>query len=158
MEADWASILYIGVYLGEALSGQIATAFSKTNTPWNSAMKAIGIVGVVIAVLIRLLLREPARRPSILQNDTERMVDQRLEGLNARFARAKFDLTSTFGHVLRMRSFWLLTLCSGARQLSGNVFGECYVHSPSCVESFFTINAVRVLYARLPHRHLPIGD
>ncbi|KAI9872423.1 MAG: hypothetical protein M1830_001635 [Pleopsidium flavum] len=117
------SCLYIGVYLGEAVSGQIATAFTKTKTPWNSALKAIGIVGVVIAVLIRILLREPARRSSLVRNNTERMVDQRLGGMNARFGDAKFLLTSTFGHVLRMESFWLLTLCSGARQLSGNVFG-----------------------------------
>jgi len=109
--------------VGEAISGQIATAFSKTNTPWNSAMKAIGIVGVVVAVLIRVLLREPARRSSLIQNSTENLIDQHPERFSARLARAKFRLWSTLGYLLRMRSFWLLTLCAGARQLSGNVFG-----------------------------------
>ena len=36
---------------------------------------------------------------------------------------ARAHLSVAFGHVLRMHSFWLLTLSSGARQLSGNVFG-----------------------------------
>lgn len=110
--------------MGEAISGQIATAFSKTHTPWNSALKAIGIVGVVVAVLIRVLLREPARRSSlIIHNSTENLIAQHPERFSARLARAKFRLRSTLGYLFRMRSFWLLTLCSGARQLSGNVFG-----------------------------------
>ncbi len=109
--------------MGEAISGQIATAFIKTDTPWNHALIAIGIVGVVVAILVRLLLREPARRSSLVHSDTEMLVHQDPEGLNARFARAKFHFLATLGYVLRLRSFWLLTLSGGIRQLSGNVFG-----------------------------------
>ncbi|KAL8712157.1 MAG: hypothetical protein Q9220_003591 [cf. Caloplaca sp. 1 TL-2023] len=58
IENDY-SILYIGVYIGEAVSGQIAVAFTRTHTPWNVALIAIGIVGIVLALLIRLFIREP---------------------------------------------------------------------------------------------------
>ncbi|KAL8948235.1 MAG: hypothetical protein Q9222_005558, partial [Ikaeria aurantiellina] len=61
-------ILYIGVYIGEAVSGQIAVAFTRTSTPWNTALIAIGIVGIVIALLIRLIVREPPRQSSIIQS------------------------------------------------------------------------------------------
>lgn len=108
----------MGVYVGEAISAQIATAFKKTNTPWNTAMKAIGIVGLVVAVLVRLVIREPARQTSLTHGED----NFEIEGpRNVRTAQS--DFVATLKHVLRMRSFWLLTLSAGFRQLSGNVFG-----------------------------------
>ena len=108
----------MGVYVGEAISAQIATAFKKTDTPWNTAMKAIGIVGLVVALLVRVLIREPARRTSLKQ------VEESFEIGSPRNAHtAKSDFVATLKHVLRMRSFWLLTISAGFRQLSGNVFG-----------------------------------
>lgn len=140
--------------MGEAISGQIATAFSKTNTPWNSAMKAIGIVGVVVAVLIRVLLREPARRSSLIQSSTENLIDQHPERLSARLASAKFWFLSTLSYLLRLRSFWLLTLCSGARQLSGNVFGSIPQSFPEAIKA----KLIRILHAWLSYCHLSVGD
>jgi MFS family permease len=39
------SFLYVGVYVGEAVNGQIANAFINTDTSWQIAMRAIGITG-----------------------------------------------------------------------------------------------------------------
>ena len=61
------SVLYVGVYVGEAISGQIASAFTETGTSWRIALRAIGITGLVVAVVLRLVLREPARRESLVQ-------------------------------------------------------------------------------------------
>ncbi|PVH75135.1 MFS general substrate transporter [Cadophora sp. DSE1049] len=113
------SILYVGVYVGEAISAQIATAFIKTDTSWNTAMKAIGIVGIVIAVLVRLVIREPVRQTSLKQAEESFGIDSGSRDAHT----AKFDFVATVRHVLRIRSFWLLTLSAGFRQLSGNVFG-----------------------------------
>ncbi|KAG9237300.1 major facilitator superfamily domain-containing protein [Amylocarpus encephaloides] len=112
------SVLYVGVYIGEAISAQIATAFKKTDTPWNTAMKAIGIVGLAVAVLVRVVIREPARQTSLKQGGESLEID------SPRHAHTvKSDFVATLKHVLRMRSFWLLTISAGFRQLSGNVFG-----------------------------------
>lgn len=108
----------MGVYVGEAISAQIATAFKKTDTPWNTAMKAIGIVGLVVAVLVRAAIREPARQPSLKQGEESFEIDNPIHAHTA-----KTDLMATLKHVLQMRSFWLLTISAGFRQLSGNVFG-----------------------------------
>ncbi len=108
----------MGVYVGEAISAQIATAFKKTDTPWNTAMKAIGIVGLAIAILVRVVIREPPRQTSLTQGEESFEID------SLRHAHtAKSDLVATLKHVLRMRSFWILTISAGFRQLSGNVFG-----------------------------------
>ena len=117
--------MYVGVYIGEAVSAQIAVAFSQTNTPWNTALKAIGIVGIVVAVLIRLLLREPHRQTALIRlasiNEVGRL--PKPGTLQARFVRAVVDLKDTIKYILRMHSFWLLTLSASFRQLSGNIFG-----------------------------------
>ena len=111
--------------MGEAVSGQIATAFNKTDTPWNDALKAIGVVGIVLGIITRLLLREPERRASIVSRpDTlEPSIYDPLPRNNFQFAHAKSQLKASISHVVRMRSFWVLTVSSGARQFSGNVFG-----------------------------------
>ena len=129
------SILYVGVYVGEAVSAQIATAFDKTGTPWNSAMKAIGIVGIVVAVFIRLVLREPTRRQAIVSTSVDNGGEVPYEPFRSRVTYAKIQLQASFSHILRLRSFWILTLSSGARQLSGNVFGY---YMPSLLSSLYT--------------------
>ena len=126
------SVFYVGVYVGEAVSGQIATAFAKTNTGWQVAMRAIGITGIVVAAVLRLVLREPRRRKSLVQ-DSEGFVDEDDEDLPAvgpppvvkerSFKAAKANLAGTVSYLLRMRSFWLLVLSSSMRLLAGNVFG-----------------------------------
>lgn len=62
------SVFYVGVYVGEAVSGQIATSFAQTGTGWQVAMRAIGITGIVVAVLLRLILREPTRNHPVWEN------------------------------------------------------------------------------------------
>ena len=86
-------------------------------------MKAIGIVGVVVGLLIRLALQEPSRQHAIVHIDSDDSgeVSPQPRLSNLRFA--KTQLRTSFSHILRMRSLWLLTLSSGARQFSGNVFG-----------------------------------
>jgi hypothetical protein len=108
----------VGVYVGEAVSGQIATAFDKTGTPWNDALKAIGIVGMVVAVITRLLLREPPRRQLLAKP-----LEAAETSLGSKLSLAKVQLKASVKHVISMKSFWVLALSSGARQFSGNVFG-----------------------------------
>ena len=135
------SIFFVGVYIGEAVSGQIATAFNKSGTSWQVALRVMGIVGVVVAVLIRLVIREPPRQDALFRNihavrvgkdlvpwasDTE--VEESSErvgkvGAKEKWRVAKGHFLATLAYVLRMRSFWLLVLSAGFRQLAGNVFG-----------------------------------
>ena len=125
--------MYVGVYVGEAVSGQIATAFTRTDTPWNEALKAIGIVGVVVGVLIRIVLREPKRRSNIVAVDnTDEQIAEASQ--RSRLAKASTEFAVSLKYIFRMRSLWLLTLSSGARQFSGNVFGY---YMPSYLSSTF---------------------
>ena len=115
----------MGVYVGEAVSAQIAVAFARTNTPWSTALIAIGIVGIVVALFVRLCIREPRRQTSLVsatyvnrlgKHSTSRSTKQRL-------LQGRSDITATFHYIMRMQSFWLLTLSASFRQLAGNVFG-----------------------------------
>ncbi|KAI4245268.1 MAG: hypothetical protein L6R40_002625 [Gallowayella cf. fulva] len=118
-----ASVLYVGVYIGEAVSGQIAVAFARTDTPWNTALIAIGIVGVVVAMLVRLVVREPKRQISlVMANDLDRQ-EPAPAAIPSRLVTARKDILSTFGYISHMRSFYLLVLSAAFRQLGGNVFG-----------------------------------
>jgi hypothetical protein len=119
------SLFYVSVYVGEAVSGQIATAFNKTNTPWYQAMKAIGITGMVLAVITRLILREPERRCAIVyESETaDPIIFESGPRTTSKIALARRQLKASISQIVRMRSFWILTLSSGARQFSGNVFG-----------------------------------
>ncbi len=59
------SLLYIGVYIGEAISARISAVFKDEGKTWRLAFKAIGITGVVIAVLTVIIIREPKNRRKI---------------------------------------------------------------------------------------------
>ncbi len=130
------SILYVGVYIGEAVSGQIAVAFARTNTPWNNALIAIGIVGVIVALFIRLLVREPLRQTSLVNSVALNHLGEHphLTSTTAKLVFARNDLAATFSYIFRMRSFWLLTVSASFRQLSGNVFGY---YMPSYLSSLY---------------------
>ncbi|ORX98306.1 major facilitator superfamily domain-containing protein [Clohesyomyces aquaticus] len=126
------SFFYVGVYVGEAVSGQIATAFTKTDTSWQVAMRAIGICGIVVAVLLRLILREPSRRRSLVQDEEDGIAadGEMVPGMGSfphtrerSFKAVKRDVYTTCQYLLRMHSFWLLLLSSSFRLLAGNVFG-----------------------------------
>lgn len=116
------SIFYVGVYIGEAISGQIANAFVDNDAGWRIALRAVGITGIIVAVLLRLVLREPPRNKSIIQiNETEagKKDDKRKPNFHA----VKTDIRATIVYLARMRSFWALVLSSSMRLLAGNVFG-----------------------------------
>jgi MFS family permease len=125
------SVFYVGVYVGEAVSGQIATAFTSTGTSWQVAMRVIGITGIVVAVLLRIVLREPQRQRSLTQtqigiaedrgSDPLSSIERNQRGETLRTVRA--ELTATVSYLARMRSFWPLVLSAAMRQLGGNVFG-----------------------------------
>lgn len=119
----YPSVLYVGVYIGEAVSGQIAVIFARTKTPWNTALIAIGIVGVVVAILIRVLIREPWRQTSLISLDAFNSLGEHSGSGSTKISYAYQDAKSTFSYLFRMRSFWLLALSASFRQLSGNVFG-----------------------------------
>jgi MFS family permease len=118
------SVLYVGVYIGEAISGQIATAFTETGTSWRVALRAIGITGIVVAVLLRIVLREPARREGLVKHQVDNLSSTpHRHTTGSKLYAARTDLVATVSYILRMRSLWLLVLSAGLRQLSGNIFG-----------------------------------
>ncbi|KAL2356349.1 hypothetical protein BJ546DRAFT_600050 [Cryomyces antarcticus] len=106
-----SGLLHVGVYVGEVISAQIATAFQKTNTPWNTAMKAIGIVELLIAVLVRFIIREPARQTSSSPREETNRIDSSGPCSVGPSHAAKNNFVTTVNHVLRVRSFWILSLC-----------------------------------------------
>ena len=118
------SILYVGVYIGEAVSAQIATAFTKTNTPWTAALRAIGITGMIFIVILRVVAQEPERKTLVKAPEwTVSSTVEDPEHHSHSKASAISLLKDSCRHVMAMKSFWILTLSSGARQFSGNVFG-----------------------------------
>lgn len=118
-----SSAFYVGVYIGEAVSGQIAVAFPNDENGWRIALRGIGITGMILAVLVRLVIRDPKRQDSIL--DSAKRLDQEIPPAQSsnEFLAAQTQLRDTISFLLRIRSFWLLVLSASFRQLSGNVFG-----------------------------------
>ena len=115
----------MGVYIGEAVSGQIAVAFARTNTPWNTALIAIGITGVIVALFVRVLVREPRRQSALVRSAISNHlgVHEASASRKVKMFSAMADLRATCAYVAHMRSFWILVLSASFRQLSGNVFG-----------------------------------
>lgn len=99
-------------------------------------MRAIGITGIVLAVITRLILHEPRRRCAIMyESETADPVTfESSPRTSSKLALARRQLKATISQVVRMRSFWVLTLSSGARQFSGNVFGW---YMPSYLTSIY---------------------
>jgi hypothetical protein len=116
----------VGIYIGEAISAQISNSFRKTGTSWRVALRAIGIVGLVLAILLRAILREPPRQSSLVEDLHHHPSEANEADPNDRHARqerAKTTFRETVSYVIRMRSFWLLAISAGLRQLGGVTFG-----------------------------------
>ncbi|TKA33370.1 hypothetical protein B0A50_00923 [Salinomyces thailandicus] len=113
------AVLYVGVYIGEAISGQIATAFTDNEAGWRIALRAIGITGVVVAVVLRVLIRDVGRNAGLVVDDSI----YKVEVSTSHFQSARRQVRLTLSYLLRLRSFWLLLLSASIRQLAGNVFG-----------------------------------
>ena len=124
-------VFYVGVYIGEAISGQIAAVFVQQEEGWRVALRAIGITGLVVAVLVRLIVRERKRLPGLIVDDK---VFEDRSTASGHWAIAKTRLSITIAYLIRMRSFWLLVLSAGIRQLAGNVFGY---YMPSYLSNTF---------------------
>ena len=86
-------------------------------------MKAIGIVGVVVAVFLRLLIREPYRQTALVSTALKLPHNEPSPSFLAKVSLAKSNFVATFAYIVRMRSFWLLCFSASFRQLAGNVFG-----------------------------------
>ncbi|KAK3716490.1 hypothetical protein LTR37_006386 [Vermiconidia calcicola] len=114
------SIFFVGVYIGEAISGQIATAFTDREEGWRVALRAIGITGIVVAVVLRLFLRDSTRNSGLIVDD--KIYEERT-AFGDSLQTARSQLRITVSYLIRMRSFWLLVLSASCRQLAGNVFG-----------------------------------
>ncbi|KAF1816494.1 MFS general substrate transporter [Eremomyces bilateralis CBS 781.70] len=109
-------VLYMGIYVGEAISGQISTVFRRTGTSWRWALKGVGIFGIGLAIVIRVVMwKEPRRRDAIARSLTD-------EGEGEGNGQGT-SFRNTLNYVISMRSFWLYTLAAGVRTLSGVVFG-----------------------------------
>lgn len=121
-----ASFFYVGVYIGEAVSGQIATAFVDTASGWRIALRAIGITGLVLALVLRLVLREPSRKISLVEDEylvqAEYVDTTATSGFGGKrvgitkFEAARIQLKTTVSYVTRLRSFWLIVLSASFRQ------------------------------------------
>lgn len=118
-----SSAFYVGVYIGEAVSGQIAIAFPDNEDGWRIALRAIGITGIVLAFLVRLVVRDPERQDSIVESAKKFEVGTVPARQPNKLSAARSELRDTVSYVLRMHSFWLLVLSAAFRQLAGNVFG-----------------------------------
>ena len=114
------SFFYVGVYIGEAISGQIATAFVDNDEGWRVALRAIGITGIVVAILVRLVIRDRDRIQGVIVDDK---IYQQSNVSTSHFQAGKGRLKVTLSYLIRLRSFWLLLLSASTRQLAGNVFG-----------------------------------
>lgn len=119
-----SSAFYVGVYIGEAVSGQIAVAFPDDQNGWRVALRAIGITGIVLAVLVAAVIRDPKNRQDSIISSVK-LLDQEIPPAQSpnKFLAARTQLRETVSYLIRMRSFWLLVLSASFRQLSGNVFG-----------------------------------
>ena len=118
-----SSAFYVGVYIGEAVSGQIAVAFPDKENGWRIALRAIGITGIVLAFLVRLVVRDPERQDSIVESAKNIEVGTVPARQPNKLSAARSELHDTVSYVLRMHSFWLLVLSAAFRQLAGHVFG-----------------------------------
>ncbi|KAJ9091728.1 hypothetical protein QFC21_007123, partial [Naganishia friedmannii] len=113
------SFLYVGVYIGEAVSSRISAVFKASNTSWRVALKAIGITGCVLAVVLRLAVKEPARKRELTfvkNHDSP-------SGRWTKIRSAAWQFRTTLVYLVSLRPFWIITLSASMRQLSGNVFG-----------------------------------
>lgn len=117
------SFLYVGVYIGEAISSRISAIFKSTGTSWRVALKAIGIAGCVVAVVLRVVAREPERTYLASSPGCPKDVQSGLKGRTWRInlAHGVHQLRDAIRHAISLKSFWLITLSASLRQVSGNM-------------------------------------
>ena len=102
-------VFYVGVYVKEAISGQIAMAFTATGTSWQVAMRAVAIIRLVVAVLILLLVLEPDRQLGLVEGLQERgeeiLVRCNRELKSRDFLAVGKEFEAALNYVMHLRSF-----------------------------------------------------
>lgn len=125
------SFLYVGVYVGEAVSARISAAFIETDTSWRAALIGVGIAGGIISIVMVVILREPEKRMvKLIAEEKERLTLEDETSVNSKngssstSARIKdSELVKCLRYTLSLRSFYIIAVSAAFRQISGNVFG-----------------------------------
>ncbi len=116
------AIYSLGIPLGSAagvlLGGQIATAVN-----WRSAFIAVGVAGLLLAPLFRLVVREPARS-TIVEPD-------------------RAPVARVFGILARKPSFWLLAFGASVSSMLGYGLGFWL---PSMMKRSFQLDLIGTSY------------
>ncbi|HLZ78310.1 MAG TPA: MFS transporter [Sphingomonas sp.] len=116
------AIYSLGIPLGSAagvlLGGQIATAVN-----WRSAFIAVGVAGLLLAPLFRLVVREPARSTIV---DPDRV-----------------PVARVFGILARKPSFWLLAFGASVSSMLGYGLGFWL---PSMMKRSFQLDLIGTSY------------
>ena len=112
------SIYSLGIPIGGAL-GTLIGAWVGAQFGWRMAFLVVGLPGLVLAVVVRLSLREPERGSS-----------ERPSGLRAGSAEPDLTVAQVFRFMRRLRSFWHLAIAGALHAFVG--YGVAYF-----IPSFF---------------------
>ncbi|MES2269623.1 MAG: MFS transporter [Pseudomonadota bacterium] len=115
------SIYSLGIPLGSA-AGVLLGGYVAALVEWRSAFIAVGIAGVVIAPLFRLIVREPAKG----QFDTAPV--------------EKAPMSAAFGILARKPSFWLISFGASCSSMCG--YGIAF-WLPSLMQRSFGLDLVQ---------------
>ncbi|KAF2466353.1 MFS general substrate transporter [Lindgomyces ingoldianus] len=145
------SVLYVAIYLGDAVAGRIALAFETTGIPkWDSAMKCTGMIGIVLASLIMAGVAEPVRQTGLVEvlemseeaKDLKR--ERKSRGFKGSCKRIWIEMSSICRYMIKLQSLWILVLSSAIRHSAANVVGyympgyinNIYPSQPSLRETY----------------------
>ncbi|ORX35091.1 major facilitator superfamily domain-containing protein [Kockovaella imperatae] len=109
------SVLYVGVYIGEAISSRISSVFIEQDKSWRLAFRAIGITGLVLAVATRLIVREPQNKRRIILGHAQSPGRHLIASIS--------EVWQTARYIMALESFWIITFSCAWRQFAGNIFG-----------------------------------
>jgi predicted MFS family arabinose efflux permease len=112
------AVYSLGIPLGAAL-GVMFGGYIAARVDWRTAFVAVGLAGVVIAPLFRLLVREPVRAPKSSQTT---------------------PLKAVFPMLAKKRSFWLLALGAASSSMLGYGFAFWF---PQLLQRSFGLDLVQ---------------
>ncbi len=112
------AVYSLGIPLGAAL-GVMFGGYIAARVDWRTAFVAVGLAGVVIAPLFRLIVREPVRTPKSSQTT---------------------PLKAVFPMLAKKRSFWLLALGAASSSMLGYGFAFWF---PQLLQRSFGLDLVQ---------------
>lgn len=112
------AVYSLGIPLGAAL-GVMFGGYIAARVDWRTAFIAVGLAGVVIAPLFRLIVREPDRAPKSSQTT---------------------PLKAVFSMLAKKRSFWLLALGAASSSMLGYGFAFWF---PQLLQRSFGLDLVQ---------------